>query len=82
MTNLAKIVRSQQEFLGEKKSEKRQEHCAAMFATVAPVLPYLGRTSIKGEGAKTVTRLTNARRPFLIKGDTYYQCASPFKARL
>jgi hypothetical protein len=80
MINLAKIVRSQQEFLGEKKSEK-DKNIAPQCLPPSP-LPYLGRTSIKGEGAKTVTRLTNARRPFLIKGDTYYQCASPFKARL
>jgi hypothetical protein len=32
---------------------------------------YLGRTALKGEGAKTVTRLTNACRPLLIKGDTH-----------
>jgi hypothetical protein len=42
-----------------------------MFDVATPVLPYLGRTSLKGEGAKTVTRLTNARRPLLIKDDTH-----------
>jgi hypothetical protein len=35
-----------------------------MFGTAAPVLPYLGRASLKGEGAKTVTRLTNVCHPF------------------
>jgi hypothetical protein len=32
---------------------------------------YLGRAPLKGEGAKTVTRLTNARHPLLIKGNTH-----------
>jgi hypothetical protein len=35
-----------------------------MFGTAAPVLPYLGHASLKGEGVKTVTRLTNAYHPF------------------
>jgi hypothetical protein len=42
-----------------------------MFGAAAPVLPYLGRALLKWKGAKTVTRLTNARRPLLIKGDTH-----------
>jgi hypothetical protein len=39
-----------------------------MFDATAPILPYLGRVPLKGEGAKTVTCLTNACRPLLIKG--------------
>jgi hypothetical protein len=42
-----------------------------MFGGAAPVLPYLSRAPLKGERAKMVTRLTNARRPLLIKGDTH-----------
>jgi hypothetical protein len=40
-----------------------------MFGAAAPILSYLGCAHLKGEGAKTVTCLTNARRPLLIKGD-------------
>jgi hypothetical protein len=58
-TNLARIVRSQQEFLGE-KIRKRQEQGAAMFGAAAPVLPYLGHAPLKVEGAKMVTCLINA----------------------
>jgi hypothetical protein len=61
--NLVRIVRSQQEFLGE-KNKKRQEQCAIMFGAAAPVLPYLGCVPLKGEEAKMVTRLTNVRHPF------------------
>jgi hypothetical protein len=49
-----------------------------MFGVVAPVLPYLGRAPLKGEGAKMVSRLTNEHRPLLIKGDTHRL----FKVRL
>jgi hypothetical protein len=42
-----------------------------MFDVVTPVLPYLGRAPLKCEGDKTVTRLTNACRPLLIKGDVH-----------
>jgi hypothetical protein len=35
-----------------------------MFDTAAPVLPYPGRAPLKEEGAKMMTRLTNARHPF------------------
>jgi hypothetical protein len=42
-----------------------------MVGAVAPVLPYLDCAPLKGEGAKTVTRLTNARRPLLIEGNTH-----------
>jgi hypothetical protein len=69
--NLARIVRSQQEFLGEKKLRKRQEQGATMFGTAAPVLPYLGHAPLKWEGAKMVTCLTNVRHPLLIKGDVH-----------
>jgi hypothetical protein len=69
-TNLARIIRSQQEFSGEKIG-KRQEQGAAMFGAATPVLLYLGHAPLKGEGAKTVTRLTNACCPLLIKGDTH-----------
>jgi hypothetical protein len=42
-----------------------------MFDAAALVLPYLGHAPLKGEGAKTVTCLTNVRRPLLIKGDAH-----------
>jgi hypothetical protein len=42
-----------------------------MFGAATPVLPYPGRMLLKGEGAKMVTRLTNARHPLLIKGDAH-----------
>jgi hypothetical protein len=41
-----------------------QEQGAAIFGAAAPVLPYLGRAPLKWEGAKMVTRLTKACRPF------------------
>jgi hypothetical protein len=69
-TNLARIVRSQQEFLGE-KIRKRQEQCTTMFGAAAPVLHYLGHAPLKGEGAKMMMHLTNVRRPLLIKGDAH-----------
>jgi hypothetical protein len=55
----------------EEKNQKKKEQSAAMFGSVASVLPYLGRAPLKREGVKTVTCLTNARRPLLIKGDTH-----------
>jgi hypothetical protein len=42
-----------------------------MSAAAVPILPYLGRMPLKAKGAKTVTRLTNACRPLLIKGDAH-----------
>jgi hypothetical protein len=42
-----------------------------MFGVTTPVLPYLGRTPLKGEGTKMVTRLTNVRRPHLLKGNVH-----------
>jgi hypothetical protein len=42
-----------------------------MFGATAPVLPYLGRAPLKGEGAKTVMHLTNVCHPFLINSDTH-----------
>jgi hypothetical protein len=42
-----------------------------MFGAAAPVLTYLGRASLKGEGAKMVMLLTNACRPLLIKRDAH-----------
>jgi hypothetical protein len=42
-----------------------------MFGAATPVLSYLGRAPLKGERAKTVTHLTNADRPLLIKGDAH-----------
>jgi hypothetical protein len=68
-TNLARIVRSQQDFLGE-KNRKKQEQGTAMFGAATPVLPYLGHVPLKGEGGKMVMHLTNTRHPLLIKGDT------------
>jgi hypothetical protein len=76
-TNLARIVRSQQEFLGE-KIRKRQEQGATMFAVTAPVLLYLGCMPLKGNRAKMMMCLTNARRPLMIKGDTPTTRASPY----
>jgi hypothetical protein len=69
-TNLARIVRLQQKNLGEKIT-KRQEQDAVLFDATAPVLSYLGRAPLKREGIKTVTCLTNARRPLLIKCDPH-----------
>jgi hypothetical protein len=42
-----------------------------MFGSTTPVLLYLGHAPLKGEGAKMVMRLTNARHPLLIKGGTH-----------
>jgi hypothetical protein len=42
-----------------------------MFGAATPVLLSMGRVPLKGEGAKTVARLTNAHHPLLIKGDAH-----------
>jgi hypothetical protein len=60
------MVRSQQEFSGE-KIRKMQEQGTTMFSAVVPVLPYLDHAPLKGEGAKTVARLTNACRLFKVR---------------
>jgi hypothetical protein len=51
----------------ERKNQKnarigRRRPCSAL---------YLGCAPLKGEGAKTVTRLSNACHPLLIKGDAH-----------
>jgi hypothetical protein len=48
-TNLARIVRSQQDFLGE-KNRKKQEQGTAMFGAATPVLPLPGSRDLKRGG--------------------------------
>jgi hypothetical protein len=69
-TNLEKIVRSQQEFSGEKNQKKGKNRVPQCLAP----LPFFCPTwvaPLKGEGAKTVMHLTNACCPLLIKGDAH-----------
>jgi hypothetical protein len=72
MNNLTRIVRSQQEFLGE-KNYKKGKNRALQCLTPPPLFypTWVTRPPLKGEGTKTVMRLTNTHHSFLIKGDTH-----------
>jgi hypothetical protein len=69
-TNLAIIVRSQQEFLREKKLEKEKNMMPQCLMS-PPLFCPIWVVPLKGEGDKTVTRLTNTCHPLLTKGDAH-----------
>jgi hypothetical protein len=54
-----------------KNQEKGKNRVPQCLAPPPLFCPKPGWRALKGEGAKTVTRLTNARCPLLIKGDTH-----------
>jgi hypothetical protein len=71
MTNLARIVRSQQESLREENQKKGKNSASQCLAPPPLFCPTCFARPEKGRGAKMVMRLTNTRHPLLIKGDVH-----------